>query len=141
MKTQSIQVLLVEDNEVDVEAVQRAFRQSGLTNPITVACDGRAALAALRTGQVRRPHIILLDLNLPRMSGLEFLHELRLDPELGGTVVFVLTTSKRNEDLVAAYRHHVAGYMVKGEMGDGFSKLVDMLNSYWQIVRLPCSSG
>ena len=140
MRDQTVQVLLIEDNEVDIEAVRRAFDKHRIANPMLVARDGRAGLDALRSGQIRRPYVILLDLNLPRLSGLEFLRELRGDPRLGDSVVFVLTTSKRDEDKVSAYRHHVAGYMVKGEVGEGFLRLVDMLGAYWRIVQLPADS-
>ncbi|HEU5073155.1 MAG TPA: response regulator [Polyangiaceae bacterium] len=137
MSKQAVQVLLIEDNEVDVEAVRRAFEAKKLENPIVVAHDGRAGIDALRAGRVRRPFVVLLDLNLPRMNGLEFLAELRADPELNDSVVFVLTTSKRDEDKVAAYRQQVAGYMVKSEIGEACTKLVDMLSAYWRIVQLP----
>ncbi len=91
----------------------------------------------LRGGRVPRPHLILLDLNMPRMGGLEFIKTLREDRSLCDSVVFVLTTSKSDEDLSAAYRSHVAGYIVKSEIGDSFSSLVQMLDAYWQIVELP----
>lgn len=134
-------VLLIEDNEVDVEAVRRAFEKHRLENPIFVANNGRSALEALRSNRVRHPYIVLLDLNLPRMSGLEFLETLRADLLLTDSVVFVLTTSKRDEDKAAAYRHHVAGYMVKSELGKELGKLVGMLDSYCQIVRLPAQKA
>lgn len=133
----TVQVLLIEDNEVDIEGVRRAFDRHRIANPIVVARDGRAGLDALRSGRVRRPYVILLDLNLPRLNGLEFLEELRTDPLLGDSVVFVLTTSNRDDDKVAAYQNHVAGYMVKSEVGEGFLRLVDMLGAYWRIVQLP----
>jgi DNA-binding NarL/FixJ family response regulator len=137
MREHTVQVLLIEDNEVDVEGIRRAFEKHRIANPIIVARDGRAGLDALRSGQVRKPYVILLDLNLPRMNGLEFLEELRRDSELSDSVVFVLTTSKRDEDKVAAYHCHVAGYMVKSEVGQSFMKLVNMLGAYWRIVQLP----
>jgi len=141
MRKQAIQVLLIEDNEVDVEALRRAFDANGLDNTIVVAHDGRAGIEALQTGRVRRPYIILLDLNLPRMNGLEFLEELRCSPEFRDSVVFVLTTSKRDEDKIAAYQKYVAGYMVKSEVGTAFAKLVDLLSSYWRVVRLPSADS
>ncbi len=137
MRKETVQVLLVEDNEVDVEAVRRAFDQHRISNPLLVARDGYAALEALRTGHVRRPYVILLDLNLPRMGGLELLEKLRSDPELSDSVVFVLTTSKRDEDKVASYHHHIAGYIVKGDVGAGFMDLMNLLGAYWRVVELP----
>jgi CheY-like chemotaxis protein len=140
MGVETAQVLLIEDNEVDVEAVRRAFEKHRIANPIVVASDGQAGLAALRDGRIRRPYVILLDLNLPRMSGLEFLQALRADPLLTDSVVFVLTTSKRDEDKLAAYRNQIAGYMVKSEVGEGLLRLVRLFGTYFQIVTLPAEA-
>jgi CheY-like chemotaxis protein len=106
-----------------------------------VARDGQAALEALRDGSVRRPFLVLLDLNLPRMNGLEFLHALRADPELTDSVVFVLTTSRRDEDQTVAYRNHVAGYMVKSEVGESSKNLAALLTAYLRLVELPQARG
>lgn len=84
-----------------------------------------------------RPNLILLDLNMPRMGGIEFLEELRTDPNLKDSVVFVLTTSDAEADRLAAYDHFVAGYMVKSKIGENFFQLADMLEGYWRIVELP----
>lgn len=141
MMGKTVHVLLVEDDLVDVEVVQRAFQKMKIANPLYVASDGIEALQVLRgtDGRQRlpRPYLILLDLNMPRMNGLEFLQELRRDPELRDSVVFVLTTSKNEEDRVAAYHCNVAGYIVKSDVGNGFLKLVEMLQCYWRIVELP----
>ena len=110
---------------------------AAVVNPLFRARDGVEALELLRSGAVARPYLILLDLNMPRMGGLEFIAEVRQDPRLSNSVVFVLTTSKSDEDLSAAYRSHVAGYIVKSEIGDSFGNLVQMLDAYWQIVELP----
>jgi CheY-like chemotaxis protein len=80
---------------------------------------------------------VLLDLNLPRLSGMDFLREVRADPLLNDTVVFVLTTSADARDCKRAYEEHVAGYMVKSELGPQFSKMVEMLRLYLSVVRLP----
>lgn len=135
--SEALSVVLIEDNVVDVEAVRRALHRQKIANPVLVARDGREGLALLRSGRVERPFLILLDLNLPRMNGLEFLRELRADPELRDSVVFVLTTSKAEEDRAASYDEHVAGYMVKGSLGDGFRHLAELLNAYWRVVELP----
>jgi len=132
-----VNLLLVEDDDVDAMGVERALKRRRIVNPLFRARDGVEALELLRSGAVARPHMILLDLNMPRMGGLEFIGELRKDPQLSNAVVFVLTTSKSDEDLSAAYRSHVAGYIVKNEIGDSFSSLVHMLDAYWQIVELP----
>ena len=141
MTNKTVHVLLVDDDDVDVMAVQRAFRKHKIANPVSVARDGIEALAMLRgtDGYTRlpRPFIVLLDINMPRMNGLQFLGELRKDEEIQDAVVFILTTSKHDEDRAAAYKQHVAGYIVKTDVGSGFLELVDMLDSYWRIVELP----
>ena len=132
-------VLLVDDDEIDCETVQRSFRKHQLSNPITIAQDGVEALQILRTTEngVRRPYLILLDLNMPRMSGLEFLGELRKDDTLHDSIVFVLTTSDAERDKRAAYSYHVAGYMVKSNLGDGFADLARVIEQYTHAVEFP----
>lgn len=137
-----VTVLVIEDNEVDVEAIRRAFRKHKIANPLRFAGDGVAGLEALRADPdaengVPRPCVVLLDLNMPRMSGIEFLKELRADPDLRRTVVFVLTTSSSEEDMIQSYELNVAGYALKGEVGKEFQRLVSMLDSYWRVVELP----
>jgi len=141
MTTKPVAILLVEDDVVDQKVVTRAFHDMKIANPIHIAGNGLKALAMLRGHdghtQISRPYIILLDLNMPQMNGIEFLQELRKDPEHKSAVVFVLTTSKAEEDRVAAYDSIVAGYVVKSNVGPGFMKLVDMIDHYWKIVELP----
>lgn len=141
MHSQEIQILLVEDDEVDAEAIVRAFRQHRLANPLTVVPDGIEALNALRgeSGQPRlpRPYLILLDINLPRMNGLEFLRILRQDPELRRSIVFVLTTSNREQDKMAAYNEQAAGYLVKSKVGPDFVQVITLLDCYEQLVEFP----
>lgn len=130
-------ILLVEDDDIDAMIVQRAFDKLRIINPIVRAKDGIYALELLRSATVSRPYIILLDLNMPRMGGLEMLEELRADKNLTNNVVFVLTTSKDDEDKFAAYRQNIAGYIVKESLQDGFDDLVKLLDHYWRIVELP----
>ncbi len=133
----TVTLLLVEDDDIDAMGVERALKRRRIANPLLRARDGIEALEILRSGQVEKPYLVLLDLNMPRMGGLEFIQEVRKDPKLSDAVVFVLTTSKSDEDMTAAYRSHVAGYIVKSEVGDCFSNVVQMLDAYWQIVLLP----
>jgi CheY-like chemotaxis protein len=137
----AIHFLLVEDDDVEVMAVERAFRTRGFCQSLTVVRDGRAALAALRGegGQrpLPRPYIILLDLNLPAMSGLEFLRELRRDTAHRSAVVFVLSTSNAEPDRRGAYDQNVAGYVPKSEVGHDFAAMADLLQCYCSLVRLP----
>ncbi|MBN2752430.1 MAG: response regulator [Rhodospirillaceae bacterium] len=132
-----VTLLLVEDDDVDAMGVIRALKRKRIANPLIRARDGIEALELLREGKVPRPFLILLDLNMPRMGGLELIQTLRDDKVLHDSVVFVLTTSKSDEDMSAAYRVHVAGYIVKSEIGNSFSDLVQMLDAYWQVVELP----
>jgi len=142
MSGRTVNVLLVEDNVIEQEAVRRAFKREHIGNPIITAVDGIEALALLRGGRggvesLPRPYLILLDLNMPRMNGLEFLTELRADPDLRDSIVFVLTTSRSDEDRVASYNLNVAGYIVKSDVGAGFVRLLGLLDHYWRIVEFP----
>lgn len=130
-------LFLVDDDDVDYMAVERAMQKMRLLNPLVRARDGQTAMDMLRSGEVQGAFIILLDLNMPRMNGLEFLAALRADPHLSSSVVFVLTTSHSDEDKVAAYSFNVAGYLVKHNINEEFSNIINMLDGYWRIVELP----
>ena len=137
----AVHILLVEDDAVDAEAIRRAFRRERIANEITVVSDGIAALEALRGENGRdpipHPYVILLDINMPRMNGIEFLGELRRDPQLKRSIVFVLTTSESDEDKMAAYDQFVAGYILKSRAGHGFVEMTKLLRNYWRVVELP----
>jgi len=138
-----INVLLVEDDEVDIMNVRRAFKKNNIVNPLYVANNGIEALEMLRGGtpdiqaipSSRR--IILLDLNMPRMGGLEFLQELRSDPDLRSTPVIVLTTSNQDRDRIEAYNLNVAGYILKPVTFINFAEVMATLNKYWTLCELP----
>jgi CheY-like chemotaxis protein len=133
-----LNILLVEDDQVDVMNVRRAFEKNRITNPLFVAQDGIEALEMLRSGRVplsRR--IVLLDLNMPRMSGIEFLRELRKDHALMYTPVVILTTSNDDRDKIEAYNLNVAGYLLKPVTFVNFVELMATLNKYWTLVELP----
>jgi len=135
---EEVTILVVDDDDVDVMGVQRALRKLKILNPVIRAHDGIEGLELLRNSSiVKRPYIILLDLNMPRMNGFEMLKELRQDEALASSVVFVLTTSKADEDKVEAYQQNVAGYVVKNKVGEGFMGLIEMLDRYWRVVELP----
>jgi CheY-like chemotaxis protein len=138
MKDRMLNILLVEDDEVDVMNVQRAFRTNKIANPLFVAENGHEALRMLRAGEVPRDRrLVLLDLNMPRMTGIEFLRELRGDPELALTTVVVLTTSNDERDRVDAYQLNVAGYILKPVTFQNFCDAMATLNKYWSLVELP----
>jgi CheY-like chemotaxis protein len=137
-----LNILLVEDDEVDVMTVQRAFKRGNINNPLYLASNGLEALAMLRDtpGQpsvipIER-RLILLDLNMPKMNGLEFLHELRADAALNHIPVVVLTTSNEEQDRVQAYDLNVAGYILKPVTFSIFVELMITLNKYWALCEM-----
>lgn len=133
-----LNILLVEDDDVDVMNVQRAFKKNNIANPLYLAGNGIEGLELLRAGTIppdRR--IVLLDLNMPKMNGIEFLRELRRDPELSHTPVIVLTTSNDERDRIEAYHLNVAGYILKPVTFTNFCEVMVALNKYWALVELP----
>jgi CheY-like chemotaxis protein len=136
-----VNILVVEDDELDVRTLKRGLHDLRILNPLSRAADGIEALEILRgeNGRQRlpRPNLILLDLNMPRMGGLEFLDELRSDPELQRSIVFVMTTSADEADRFRAYDRHVAGYMLKDSPGRTFLEAISMLEHYWRIIEFP----
>ena len=133
-----LNILLVDDDEVDVMNVKRAFKKNNITNPLYIATNGLEALATLREPsfpQSRR--LVLLDLNMPKMGGIEFLKELRADPALKPIPVIVLTTSNEDSDKVEAYNFNVAGYILKPVTFSKFIDAVVALNNYWTLSELP----
>lgn len=140
--TQDLNILLVEDDEVDVMNVQRALKKNNSTATLSRAANGIEALAMLR-GHHHLPKthnsklLILLDLNMPEMGGLEFLKELRADPALHKLPVVILTTSMQDSEIAAAYEYHVAGYIIKPIGFGSFVEKIDTLNRYWSMSELP----
>ncbi|WP_437296506.1 response regulator [Sorangium sp. So ce281] len=133
-----LNIILVEDDTVDVMNVRRAFERGKITNPLWVAGDGVEGLDLLRGNQVPRDRrLVLLDLNMPRMNGIEFLRELRADVSLRATPVVVLTTSNDDRDKVDAYDLNVAGYLLKPVTFMSFVELMTALNRYWTLVEMP----
>lgn len=138
MSEKQLNILLVEDDEIDVLNVKRAFDRNRITNPLHVAGNGIEALEKLRSGTIpKERRLVLLDLNMPKMNGIEFLRELRADPELRSTSVVVLTTSNDERDRVEAYNLNVAGYLLKPVTFHNFVDLMATLNKYWTLVELP----
>jgi CheY-like chemotaxis protein len=138
MSNSSLNILLVEDDEVDVMNVRRAFDKNHITNPLFVASNGLEGLEKLRSGEVPQGRrIVLLDLNMPKMNGIEFLRELRSDPALAPTPVVVLTTSNNDRDKIDAFNLNVAGYLLKPVTFAEFSDLMVTLNKYWTLVEMP----
>lgn len=128
-------ILLVEDDEVDIMNIKRALKKAGVTNPLFIANNGIEALELLRReeNRVSDPKLILLDINMPKMNGIEFLKELRADEQIKNIPVFVLTTSDEDSDKFDAYNLNVAGYILKPLSFDDFMSKVQALISYWAI--------
>src|SRR5262249_34831268 len=139
MDKKLLHILLVDDDEIDVMNVQRAFKRNNITNPLYVASNGLEALAMLRSkdGIPGPRRLILLDLNMPKMNGLEFLRALREDPALRPLTVVVLTTSDDERDRIEAYNLNVAGYILKPVTMTAFVEAMATLNKYWTINEFP----
>ena len=141
MKTKTVTFLLVEDDDIDITALKRALKKAKFANPVRIARDGIEALDILRgtndQERIESPYLILLDINMPRMNGIEFLKEMRADETLKSDIVFVLTTSSAEEDIVSAYNYNVAGYILKSNAAQSFQTAIDMLDSYWKVVEFP----
>lgn len=141
MTTPRMSVLLVEDDDVDAEAVMRSLRRSQVPVDVVWVEDGAEALEVLRGEhsyeRIEHPVVVLLDLNMPRMDGFEFLQAVRHDPDLRDLVIFVLSTSAAETDRMRAYQEHIAGYLVKSTVGPQFSRLARLLLTYQTAVTLP----
>ncbi|HZK78446.1 MAG TPA: response regulator [Gemmatimonadaceae bacterium] len=138
MSDRVLNILLVEDDEVDVMNVRRAFERNNVSNPLFVAGNGLEGLAMLRGDKIpKERRLVLLDLNMPKMNGIEFLQALRADPELASTPVVVLTTSNDDQDKIDAYNLNVAGYLLKPVTFSNFCERMATLNKYWTLVEMP----
>ncbi len=137
-------VLLVEDDPVDVMAVKRAFAQNKVTNPLYVVGNGEEGLAFLRhegkfaePASSPRPTLILMDLKMPRMGGLEMLSILKADRDLRHIPVIVLTTSDNDADIQQSFQNGVAGYLVKPVTFEKFVRAIQIFDLYWTLSELP----
>lgn len=135
-----VPILLVEDDEIDTEVVQRFLKRSDVPNPLYTARDGVEALDILmgRNGREKLPQpcVMLVDINMPRLNGLMLLREMRSSDSMKRNVVFILTTSDREEDIQAAYELNAAGYVLKKNA----DSLLGILGEYCRVNRLPSSS-
>jgi CheY-like chemotaxis protein len=130
-----VTILLVEDDEVDVKALRWAFDKLKIANPLMVARDGVEAWEMLP--RVPRPYLIITDINMPRMTGIELLRKIRDSSEHRDSIVFVLTTSNDEHDKIDAYDLNVAGYMLKSDMGTSFTRAISLIENYWKVVEFP----
>jgi len=130
-------ILLVEDDTVDAMTVARAMRELNVSNPLVHVLNGEEALDCLRNNANDKPCVILLDLNMPRMNGNDFLRIVKADPHLRCIPVVVLTTSKADQDKIECFDHSVAGYIVKPSDYESFVRAMKVLDLYWTLNALP----
>ena len=135
-----IEFVLVEDNEDDVLLIRESFEDAELPHKLHVCADGQQALDFLRgtaSQRGKKPLIVLLDINLPKKSGLEILEELKSDPALSHLPVVMLTTSDRKSDVLRSYRKGACSYITKPADYSEFRRVVEQLAGYWTIVSTP----
>jgi len=132
-------ILLVEDNPMDVDLTKRAFARRKVVNPIEVARDGEEALDFFKQseGRILLPIVILLDLKLPKVDGLEVLRYLKTHPRFHVVPVVVLSTSSEDSDIQVAYREGANSYIAKPVDFDRFIQVVDQMRIYWCILNKP----
>jgi CheY-like chemotaxis protein len=133
----TLNILLIEDDELQQLNVRRALEKADITCPLWVASDGAEALELLRSGRVPPRRLILLDVHMPRMDGLEFLRQLRADPVLKSMVVVMLSTSDEEPDKREAQALNVGGYLLKSKDFAKFVGQLRLLNQYWSMMEIP----
>jgi len=133
-----ITFLVVEDDDVDMMSIQRAFKEIGIVNPIKRAVDGQEAWdivsEASQDKTAEHEFIILLDLNMPRMNGLEFLDKFSANQDFAKTSIFVLTTSDTDDDIIGAHKHGISGYLLKSDLVDSMREAITGLERNWMLV-------
>lgn len=137
-----IEILLIEDNEADVVLTKRAFLKGKINNNVQVAYDGLQAFSMLRNeGEYEnnpKPHVILLDINLPKLSGHDVLKELKTDADLKRIPVIMLTSSEADIDIFKSYEFSASSYIVKPVDADKFKAVVSAIEDFWfSVVVLP----
>ena len=130
-------ILLVEDDKVDTMSIKRALDEIKVTNWLDIAGNGEEALLFLRNPENKKPCVILLDLNMPKMNGIEFLKIAKKDKRLRRIPVVVLTTSEEEQDRVNSFDLGVAGYMIKPVGYQKFVEVIKTMDLYWTLSRLP----
>jgi CheY-like chemotaxis protein len=143
VEPRTVNLLYVDDDDICQMMLRRTFKQANFDHPIIAAQDGIHALEMLRGSNGRerlpRPFLMLTDLNMPRMGGIELIQELRQDEELKKSVVFVLTTSNADELKVKAYNLGVAGYILKTNSPNALPEAVALLDIYCRVVEFPAA--
>ena len=130
-------IVLIEDDEIDAMSVQDAFEDIKVPNTLIWAHDAEEALKLLHGEQAVKPLLILLDLNLPGMKGLDFLKIVKEDDNLKMIPIVVLTTSRHNFDKIESFKYGVAGYIIKPVNYSQFLEAMKTINSYWALSEFP----
>lgn len=131
------EILLVEDDDVDALTVKRAFKELKITNPLSIRKNGEEALEYLRSKIDHLPALILMDINMPRMNGIELLKTLKADEILRKIPVVMLTTSREERDKMQSFYQGAAGYIIKPVDYQQFIEAVRILDVYWTLNELP----
>jgi len=130
-------ILLVEDDAVDIMTIKRSFEEIHVSNTIHVAGNGEEALALLNNPQNELPCVILLDLTMPKMGGIEFLKIVKSNEQLKQIPVIVLTTSRNTQDKMSSFELNAAGYIVKPADYQHFVEAIKIINQYWTLSEIP----
>lgn len=130
-------ILVVDDDQIDAMTVKRALKDNDILNEVIIAENGENALEYLRSENMRRPCIILLDLNMPKMNGLEFLSVVKSDEKIRSIPVIVLTTSRSEQDKMESFKLGIAGYMIKAVNYHEFVDIIRTIKDYWDVSELP----
>jgi CheY-like chemotaxis protein len=143
--TQSVEILLAEDNDDDILLIQESFAEAKIVNVLNVVRDGEEALAYLRREEEYKdavmPGLLLLDINMPKMNGFEVLREVKADPALRHLPVVMLTTSQNEADVVRSYSEGACSYIMKPARFEELGKVVKQFALYWALVaRIPARS-
>jgi CheY-like chemotaxis protein len=133
--SREVNILVVEDDEIDAKALLKAFQKLKIANPVSIAKDGIEGWETLQ--RLPRPFLLILDINMPRMNGIELLRKIRANAEYRDSIVFILTTSTDEKDKFEAYNLNAAGYMLKSDMGMSFVRAIEMVERYWRVIEFP----
>ncbi|MDH7600406.1 MAG: response regulator [Sedimentisphaerales bacterium] len=133
-------ILLVEDDEVDAMTVRRVLRELKVSNALVHVTNGEEALGYLRDSTRPRPCLVLLDINMPRMNGIELLRIMKADEELRALPVVIMTTSTNDRDIIEAFHLSVAGYMIKPVDYRQFVETIRTIDTYWRLSRRPVAT-
>lgn len=138
-KATNVTILIVDDNDLDAMAIQRTLKKMEISNPVHRCVDGVEAIEYLQGSASKTSYIILMDVNMPRMDGIECVRRIREDKKLKRSVIFMMTTSRSDNDILKSYELNVAGYILKSDVSNGLMKSLSLLEHYLENVELPPS--